>query len=150
MAFGLSPEWDDPDAREWVEKGWCHYVIPEAYVQREVKPDNPVAFSDAVKPWWDLKRPDGSAPEVIAGLLSARVHVPRKGQHQRWEAEELLGQIDDAKALVPNGGRRKGGQAHFSWSALRSPDQAGRERDKNLGDKLKDKWAEPAAVPALR
>jgi uncharacterized lipoprotein YddW (UPF0748 family) len=156
VEFGISPAQTDPNeidpnAAEWVKKPWCHYVVPEVYVERG--PGNPNKFEKNLKKWLDVT--SQPKPIVVAGLYTTKVQA-KKGAP--WKAQEILGQIKDARKLKGHHGKQAAGQAHYSWRALRSKDHGGpKPPDHDIGDKLKkkpgnddDRYDEPRLPPEYR
>ena len=170
--LGMSPDHDNEDAQRWVEKGLCHYIIPELYFKVGMPDD----FSKNLRTKWLDKNthnapgndPDRLRPIVVAGLRTTTVEIPMNPKDPNdtpWEASEILKQVGLAKRVRPSPGNPRtkdntvSGHAHFSYSSLRSPQAGGPPKENNIGDKLKHKknaadpndedgpCAEPALVP---
>jgi len=145
--FGYSPSRQEKRAMAWLTAGHFNYVIPELY--------NRNTFVQDLKDWLNANTfvpASGPKPLVVAGLFTTRVQTPPANDEDPWGASEIRFQIADARSTtVPNGEGAKG-QAHYSGSALRYPDQAGPgSDDENLGKKLKaNEYKEPRLAPASR
>jgi hypothetical protein len=147
LKFGFSPMYNDNKAREWLAKGWVNYVVPELYFPRGASD----RFKSTLE-WWLVRVPStlDFTPIVVAGLFTKRVQLPAPHADSPWPADEILAQIGDARSArsnISNADAR--GQAHYSWFALRSPEQGGpSDASNNVGDRLKaGPYARPALVP---
>src|SRR5690606_34210259 len=92
---------------------------------------------------------DGFTPLVVSGLFATRVQSPAPDSDNPWQALEIINQISESRKPHTTRVNLKGsGQAHYSWSALRSPDHGGPGPANNLGELLRaGQYLEPALVP---
>jgi len=123
------------DVEEWLEQGWCDYLVPQLY--------------------WPIDR----APQSFAVLLAYWLAQNRRGRHvwpglytsmvgavrDPWPAAEILNQValarrplDSSPAPSPTGT----GQVHFSMVALMQ------DRDGIATRLQRGPYARPALLPA--
>jgi uncharacterized lipoprotein YddW (UPF0748 family) len=144
--FGISPLSDDKQAMQWLNQGLVNYVVPELYFKGSAS-----VFKPALDKWLDEipKAQDGFTPIIVAGLFATRVQSPEPDSDNPWPPLEIINQIGESRK--PHNSRinlKASGQAHYSWSALRSPNHGGPGPANNLGELLKvGQYFEAALVP---
>ncbi len=125
------------DVETWLERGWLDYLAPQLYWKR----DSPGQPFGPLLDYWQAHNVQGR--HVWPGLFSSRILGP-----DPWPAEEILGQIREARD------RRSGGHAHFSLKALRGEAGSALARAAYDGPALvpASPWLGGAAppVPAVR
>ena len=90
------------DVETWLARGWLDYLAPQLYWKR----DSPGQPFGPLLDYWQGRNTLGR--HVWPGLFTSRTLGP-----DPWPAEEILGQIREARD------RHSGGHAHFSVKALR-------------------------------
>ena len=113
------------DVERWLENGWMDYLVPQLYWKSD-SPGQPFA---ALLQYWQSQNPLGR--HIWPGLFTSRIDAGPNS----WEAADIVGQVDLARALGATG------HVHFSIAAL-AQDRRG------IARQLHSRYARPALVPA--
>ncbi|MDQ3439990.1 MAG: hypothetical protein M3478_06520 [Planctomycetota bacterium] len=152
--FGVSPDEKDTQGyfKPMLRNGLVDYVIPELYATA-----NRPAFRKALRDWLDTVPQGNDPPIIVAGLNTVRVQTPADVDDQPWDPTQIEEQMEDVRdvrsTLPPQADLklRAMGEAHYSASALRRPDQGGHsdpaDDKKNLAKRLK-KGRYQGGIPA--
>jgi uncharacterized lipoprotein YddW (UPF0748 family) len=92
------------DVELWLREGWLDYLAPQLYWPRA---QTAQAFEPLLQAWGAL---NPLSREIYPGLFTSRINATPES----WEPEEILGQIDVCRRLLPGAG----GHVHFSLVAL--------------------------------
>ena len=141
--FGISPDRDPlgnvmADVPTWLMNGWYHYMVPELYVR-------PGGDFDSGLEWYVTNNAKRAVPPIIvAGLMTTRVEKP-ESVFPTWPASDIEAEVVKSREIF-DANKVHGGQAHYTYGALRSVAASG--PPDNIGDLLKGAaYAEPALVP---
>lgn len=155
VKFGFSPaaiddqanRWLNQQVKRWMREHLVNYVAPELYFRDDLRHPFKQTLEDWLAEVPAPAREPGFTPIVVAGLFTTRVQSPEPDSDDPWPAEEITQQIETARS-AQDGESQPGAQAHYAWSALRSPGQGGPGSSNNIGERLKKGlYAQPALVP---
>jgi hypothetical protein len=135
--FAISPCIDKPEqvkhAVNWLQKGWCHYFIPEIY-------QHPQDFQASLDGWISQNTAAGKKPLIIPAIYSGAVEKP-DSTDQLWPASDIEEEVDYARSQGV-------GQVFYSWRVLKEHKHGGPPDGDNIGDHFKAKqYKEKSLIP---
>lgn len=142
LKFGISPLCGNDKAKAQAAR-WMNdpnirisYIIPELYFRDG---ESALDFAGELTQWLDLVPANSADPPIIvAGLYTNKIQDPGKKSNDPWPPEVIESQVLKAKITQGANKQKATGQAHYSWSGLRSSAQGGpSDPTKNIGDRLK-------------
>jgi hypothetical protein len=136
IRFGVSPKNSQlAQAAVWMQNHWLDYIAPEIYVQSLAQ------FKTDLNNWTTLNNGPDPKPQIVPVVYTSRVQKGDKTNNiKRWNADDIEQEVDEIQ-------KRKLGHIHYTYHAVRSPEQGGPEVDRNVGNHLKAKHYKDSAAP---